>query len=567
VIQARSQQAIAAGQTAFTETDYAELRSLISDFLPDSYGVGEGCLADRQGRRSAFVHLLIYDRILAPDVTLGSDGVYPLQPTLAVFDVALQHDWRSLNVALDTIQSVKRLRSRSADTAAAGKRAAERAAGSIPKSRLPIGVLYFQRILDMTPDMLFADLYARFSARPPAVSSVGFQDYIHAIEHGVLYRNPLLGDQPLTGYESGLLRQPKRIKPQLCHICGISFYERHFFYDRLCPRCADLNYAKRVQTADLTGKIALVTGARIKIGYAVALRLLRAGAQVIGVTRFPRDAARRYTAEPDFAVWRDRLHLYALNLCYTPGVEAFAKHLCAAYPQLDILINNAAQTVRRLPEYYAHLIADEMLPIAELPAPIGALVQPPDAYTTADTGFPFLLTGGEASDLALDRDGQPLDNRTVNSWTLKLEAVTLPEVLEVQLINVTAPYVLISQLKALMMRGAGIKHIVNVSAVEGQFKQSKRGIHPHTNMAKAALNMLTHTAASDFAESGIFMNSVDPGWVSNQAPAADDEAHRRQDALLPLDMQDAAARICDPVFSGSAGEYGHLLKNYGIVPW
>jgi hypothetical protein len=110
--------------------------------------------------------------------------------------------------------------------------------------------------------------------------------------------------------------------------------------------------------ADLRGRVALLTGGRVKIGYQAALKLLRAGAHVIVTTRFPRDAAQRYAREPDFAKWGQRLEVHGLDLRHTPSVEAFCADLCSSTcERLDFIVNNACQTVRRPPEFYAHMMA------------------------------------------------------------------------------------------------------------------------------------------------------------------------------------------------------------------
>ena len=304
------------------------------------------------------------------------------------------------------------------------------------------------------------------------------------------------------------------------------------------------------------GRIALVTGARVKIGYATALRLLRAGARVIVTTRFPHDAALRYSNEPDFTAWQDRLHIYGLDFRYLPILEHFVEHLYATYPALDILINNAAQTVRRPLDYYAHLLALEQAPLGTLtpaqqilvarshaflpPTPFAALDEtPPPALADPSSGTlpsaTLLRASGVAAALPSTSEGAPnfpagqydehrqqIDLRARNSWTLPFNEIDLTEFLEVQIINVTAPFLLVSRLHALMKRSAFVQRfIVNVSAVEGQFANAKFGSHVHTNMAKASLNMLTHTAAAQLADEQILMNSVDPGWISQQSPFAD----------------------------------------------
>ena len=121
----------------------------------------------------------------------------------------------------------------------------------------------------------------------------------------------------------------------MCYVCKTDFHELHHFYDQMCPPCAELNYAKREQTADLRGRVVLVTGARVKIGYQAAVKLLRAGAEVIVATRFPRDAARRFGREPDALEWTQRLHVYGIDLRHTPSVELLARHLLATQPRLD----------------------------------------------------------------------------------------------------------------------------------------------------------------------------------------------------------------------------------------
>jgi NAD(P)-dependent dehydrogenase (short-subunit alcohol dehydrogenase family) len=182
--------------------------------------------------------------------------------------------------------------------------------------------------------------------------------------------------------------------------------------------------------------------------------------------------------------------------------------------------------------------------------------------------------GGEALFPAdrYDEDLQQVDLRDVNSWRLRMHEVETPELLEVQLVNAIAPYVLNARLKPLMLRAAGRhKHVVNVSAVEGQFyRTTKTDKHPHTNMAKAALNMMTRTSAPDFVKDGIHMNAVDTGWVTDEDPAA----HATRKANLgfspPLDIIDGAARIVDPIFAGSlTGEHvwGQFLKDYKPAPW
>lgn len=400
-------------------------------------------------------------------------------------------------------------------------------------------------------------------------------------------------------------------KPRLCYVCKTWFTRLHFFYDAMCPPCAALNYEKRFQTARLDGRVALVTGARLKIGYQAALMILRAGARVIVTTRFPRDAAARYAREPDFEAFRDRLEVHGLDLRHAPSVEIFARYVSQSQGRLDILINNAAQTVRRPPGFYAHLLEEETKPWSEVDGPARQLLarhesvkrevsSSPEERGGESEGVLTFRGGGDGAGVGIrasallsqlasaydahdtrlafpegarDADLQQVDLRAMNSWRLTLADVPSAEMLEVHLVNAVAPFILCAKLKGLMTRDrTDEKHIVNVSAMEGQFaRRTKTDKHPHTNMAKAALNMMTLTSAPDYAKSGIFMNAVDTGWVTDEDPAVLSE--RKREALdfePPLDIVDGAARICDPFFSGlitGKHRYGLFFKDYAPAPW
>ncbi len=400
------------------------------------------------------------------------------------------------------------------------------------------------------------------------------------------------------------------IKSRACYICKVQFSKLHFFYDSMCPICAELNYAKRFQSASLAGQVALITGSRLKIGYQSSLMMLRAGALVIATTRFPIDSALRYSKEKDFEQWKNRLHIYGLDLRHTPSVELFCNYIEQKYDRLDLLINNAAQTVRRPPGFYAHLMANEMQSFQSFPEDVQLLLRPfeeckkkliSNIKSSATDLVPALAWDGKVTGLGLtasarlsqlpythdqalapekvfpvgklDADLQQVDLRETNSWRLGLGDIQTSEMIELQLVNSIAPFVLCNKLSWMMKRNnTGKKHVVNVSAMEGKFhRYTKTDKHPHTNMAKAALNMLTHTSAKDLVKYGIFMNAVDTGWVTDEDPAA--LSLRKQEDLdfqPPLDIVDGAARVCDPFFNGIlTGEHwcGKFLKDYFPVDW
>ena len=385
------------------------------------------------------------------------------------------------------------------------------------------------------------------------------------------------------------------LQARACYVCKTRFVEVDAFYHQLCPSCAARHHQRREARIDLSGRRALLTGGRAKIGMYIALRLLRDGAETTITTRFPHDAIRRFTAMPDSDEWLERLHIVGIDLRDPAQVVALADSLSAQGP-LDILINNAAQTVRRSAEAYAPLIEAERAALPDGPLPrlsrFGREVEVEGETGRRDlaqagrahwTPTPQALTAlalsvGSASPeriaqgSAIDAGGLVPDLHSVNSWIQHVNEVDPLELLEVQLCNTTAPFILVSRLRpALAASTARRTYIVNVSAMEGQFSRGYKGPgHPHTNMAKAALNMLTRTSAQELLESdGILMTSVDTGWITDERPhpmkmrLAEDGFH------APLDLVDGAARVYDPIVRGESGEdiHGCFLKDYEPSPW
>lgn len=408
--------------------------------------------------------------------------------------------------------------------------------------------------------------------------------------------------------------RPELSEPRFCYVCKTPYTKVHFFYDSMCQTCGDLNYQKRFQTADMKGRTALVTGGRVKIGYQTALKLLRAGARTIVSTRFPQDSALRFSREEDFNQWKHRLQIHGLDLRHSPSVEMFARYLANTEERLDFLINNAAQTVRKPPGFYKHLMEWESKAVKDLPAEIRPLLKDHETFKSmldakhitatennlentllktwpgksAAIGIrasaklsmiPYDFDEETQSDLEIfpegemDADLQQVDLRKHNTWRLTLAEVSTPEMLEVHLVNAVAPFILAAKLKPLMMKHpAGDQHIVNASAMEGKFNRwTKTDKHPHTNMAKAALNMMSLTSAPDYAKNGIYMNAVDTGWITDEDPAHLSQAKKEMhDFEPPLDIVDGAARLLDPVFTSLlTGEhiFGKFLKDYKPSEW
>lgn len=390
-------------------------------------------------------------------------------------------------------------------------------------------------------------------------------------------------------------------KSQACYICKKHYVDVDFFYHQLCPQCSAFNHSKREARTDLTGKRALLTGGRAKIGMHIALRLLRDGAHLTITTRFPNDAIRRFKALDDSGQWINRLKIIGIDLRDPAQVVALADEVAADGP-LDILINNAAQTVRRSAGAYAPLVDAESaaLPDGVLPAMITfgrtfdahpatlegqvhtdevAPVSP--SVTTPDLLIKLAMTAGSASlervatGTAIDAGGLVPDLVSTNSWVQNVEEIDPLELLEVQLCNSTAPFILISRLRPAMRAaidaGAERAYIVNVSAMEGVFNRGYKGPgHPHTNMAKAALNMLTRTSAREMFEADqILMTSVDTGWITDERPHTTKVRMAQEGFHAPLDLVDGAARVYDPIVRGQNGEdlFGCFLKDYAPSNW
>jgi NAD(P)-dependent dehydrogenase (short-subunit alcohol dehydrogenase family) len=382
-----------------------------------------------------------------------------------------------------------------------------------------------------------------------------------------------------TGEQAGTL-----LRARACYICKQRYRDVDAFYHQLCPACAAHNHARRDARTDLTGRRALLTGGRAKIGMYIALRLLRDGAHTTITTRFPEDAVRRFTAMDDSAAWIGRLRIVGIDLRDPGQVIALADEVARQGP-LDILINNAAQTVRRSPAAYAHLAASTQAPLPSGPLPDVVTLGRAETATAANGHWSptpqaltaLALTAGSASaervaaGTAIDAGGLVPDPHPYNSWSQVVDEVDPVELLEVQLCNQTAPFILISRLRsALEASSARRSYIVNVSAMEGQFSRGYKGPgHPHTNMAKAALNMLTRTSAKELLSAGILMTSVDTGWITDERPHPTKTRLAEEGFHAPLDLIDGAARVYDPIVRGEAGEdlHGVFLKDYAPAPW
>ncbi|MFH9352029.1 SDR family oxidoreductase [Kitasatospora sp. NPDC017646] len=371
-------------------------------------------------------------------------------------------------------------------------------------------------------------------------------------------------DAPLTPARGpvGELRMPRR-----CYVCKQPYRQVDGFYHMLCPDCAADNTARRGLSTDLRGRRALLTGGRVKIGFQLALMLLRDGAELIVTSRFPQDTVRRFRAAEGSEQWWERLTVVGIDLRDPRQVLGLTEQLHADGGPLDILVNNAAQTLRRPPESYALLAAGEAtaLPAADR----RAITRAPGFRPFADTAQ--LASGAGGSLDFADEAGLLPDLAPANSWSATLGSLDPAELLETQLVNALAPALLCDRLLPLLLASPHpARYIVNVTAVEGRFAvRNKTSRHPHTNMAKAALNMLTRTSAAELAPQGVHMCAVGTGWITNENPAPKKTRIASRGFRTPLDVVDGAARVYDPIVRGEAGHpvSGVFLKDYRVAEW
>ncbi|MGA5168583.1 MULTISPECIES: SDR family NAD(P)-dependent oxidoreductase [Streptomyces] len=361
------------------------------------------------------------------------------------------------------------------------------------------------------------------------------------------------------------------LKPRHCYVCKGLYRRADAFYHRLCPGCAADNTARRALSTDLGGRRVLLTGGRVKIGFQLALMMLRDGAELLVTSRFPHDTLRRFRAAEGSGEWLDRLTVLAIDLRDPRQVLGLCERLLADGRPLDVLVNNAAQTIRRPPESYAALAAGER---GELPRGVVAAPGYAPALPAAGGGagaLALVLDGDGDAGVTTDEAGLLPDPAPDNSWSARLGRLDPADLLEAQLVNAVAPALLCDRLLPLLLASPRPRrYIVNVSAVEGRFAvRNKTAGHPHTNMAKAALNMLTRTSAEELARQGVHMCSVDTGWITDENPAPRKARIAAAGTRTPLDVVDGAARVYDPIVRGEAGApvTGVFLKDYRPAAW
>ncbi|EAU82046.1 dehydrogenase [Coprinopsis cinerea okayama7 len=405
----------------------------------------------------------------------------------------------------------------------------------------------------------------------------------------------------------------KPLKHKLCYICRYKVRHTHRLYPSLCNPCGEFNISSSALSLPpnlaLDGKTALVTGGRINLGYHTALRLLRCGAKVIVSSRYPFDAEQRYLAEADAELWKGRLKIVGADFRSAKDVFALVgtvKRCCHEWkdgsdsPALNILINNAAQTltdsvekeaesIRREGEFESRQDGAGLVTGATYQARVRGGYQ---GYLMASNSSSRLIEGSEeamvGSELVSNGDSALAVPTIKSSWTQTMSEIPYEDVISAHSVNTFVPFILLRELLPLMGRSKSSTststsskssipsgYIINVSSREGLFEKNpkstaKNGLHVHTNMSKAALNMLTETEASTaWQKYKVAINSVDPGYMSAD-PMFMEMLGRDTTTVegqCPIGWEDGAGRVLWPIAKGEKGEavWGRFLKHFKEV--
>lgn len=336
----------------------------------------------------------------------------------------------------------------------------------------------------------------------------------------------------------------------MCYRCK-KFYNQSIIIDRyidFCLTCGLFNYEKREDHVDLKDKVAFVTGIRQKIGLSIALKLLRCGAKVIGTTRFPQFTWYNYAKQPDFDEWKDKLVIYKCDFLNINKVHEMIVYLKTH--NISIIINNACQTIKASPIYYEKLTCVE--------ESIKCLTYEGNISTEANITGDELIQIGKVIEFNNFDDVLDIPIKDQSSWVKHIGDIDPGEIMEATVINQMVPTLIINSLKNELV---GDKFIINVTCLEGTFNCNKTGAHPHTNMCKAAMNMLIRTL---FEEGDLNVYSIDPGFVSGVNP---------QMNHYPLSTDDASAQILYPIIQFYKGkrlpksiEWCHI-RGYQPTAW
>ncbi|KAF2136507.1 uncharacterized protein K452DRAFT_292356 [Aplosporella prunicola CBS 121167] len=438
---------------------------------------------------------------------------------------------------------------------------------------------------DITPESTVADAIKEIERRLKASTkepSNSKPDHLHGMP-----------EPKTTSTLRAAIPRGYTIRKRLCYICRCKFTVPHSTYLALCEPCGTFNLANSnislPNALDLTGKTALVTGGRVNLGYHTALRLLRCGAKVIVSSRYPRDTSTRYACEADSSAWKNRLKIVGADFRSAKDAFQLVAHVKAflegwGESRLYVLVNNAAQTLTDPISKEQSAIQRENLLEGDTSASPFMVEHTYQARVRG--GITLALDSKTETPLLKDTVTKPSSGIIEapenslghcipkSSWTQSLQEIPYEDVISAHSVNTFVPLILCRELITSMGSTQGTPsesipqgYIVNVSSREGIFEGKpdyKSPHHVHTNMSKAALNMITETeAASAWRKRRVAMTTVDPGYMS-AAPEFED----MYDGKRPIGWEDGAARVLWPVAVGERegrAVWGRFLKHFGAV--
>ncbi|KAH0787655.1 putative oxidoreductase [Histomonas meleagridis] len=301
-----------------------------------------------------------------------------------------------------------------------------------------------------------------------------------------------------------------------CYGCGTFARTPHPVYPFSCIRCGELFKENRMYSCPLPNQVSVVIGCRTKLGHQVTLKLLRAGSIVIGTSRYPQQTYELFKGYEDSQEWLHRLEIY------DKGLDLDNSNLKSLFEEFKRFIENKHESVTNVIFCAAQTIRVREKQRDE----VKSSTQETNRYG----------------------DAKFVKSEFTNTWCMNIYDICQEEMEELMRINAIAPALFFQTMIPLMKKSKTAPYFITVHAREGNFSISKNDKHIHTNMAKAALHMLTRCLpeAKLMTDNGIpfSIHGCDPGWIS-----VDEYYEKNRPWIVPpIDEVDGAARILYPIF-------------------
>lgn len=362
-----------------------------------------------------------------------------------------------------------------------------------------------------------------------------------------------------------------------CYECK-KYYDNTFClsaYKAYCFDCGIKHYSNKIESVQLNGYTVFITGIRVKIGFATALRILRNGGKVIGTTRYPHFAISNYAKEPDYNMWKSNISIIKCDFLNIESVYKLLDIITSNNYQINAFINMAFRTVKTSTFYSEavrsietnlekrfYLENEQLNNFTNVVKYNGAqnkqILFDNDILSKANTNS--LVTYQMPVKINIFKD--VVDAKLECSWDKTIDKIDPKEIVECMAINQLVPTLIINSLKSKLINP--LKTIINICSFEGQFNYEKKtDKHIHTNMCKSALNMLIRSLCED-SDPTFRAFTIDPGYVSGKK--TNPELNE-----LPVSMDDAAAKIMWPIFRHFKGnpldKSWIKIRNYNKEPW